>query len=124
VNDPTFSHPRFDPTFNFGHVMTVSGIVISFFGMFIGLVWWQSNFQTKVDIELGINAKARNDYIPIIHDIVRIQAVTNSQISALASSSNVSQDVNKEQDAALASIKERLSVIESRMKPLGVGSVK
>jgi hypothetical protein len=124
MTDPTFSHPRFDPTFNFGHVMTVSGIVISFFGMFIGLVWWQSNFQTKVDIELGINAKARNDYIPIIHDIVRIQAVTNSQISSLASASGTVQSVNKEQDAALASIRERLSAIEARIKPLGAGSLK
>jgi hypothetical protein len=124
MTDPTFSHPRFDPTFNFGHIMMVAGSVASVLAMFIGLVWWQSNFQTKVDIELGVNAKARNDYIPIIHDIVRIQAVTNSQISSLANSSGVLQGINKEQDEALASIRERLAAIEARLKVYGVGNIK
>lgn len=120
MSQPNFIHPHFDPTFNFGHVLTAGSMAIAL----LSIVWWESNFQTKTEVQLEINAKARNDYIPIIHDIVRIQAVTNSQLSSLANSSGALQEINKEQDAALIIIRERLAAIEARMKIYGVGAVK
>lgn len=124
MSQPDFSHPRFDPTFNFGHVMMVVGSFCSVMAMFVGVVWWESNFQAKMENEVAINTKARNDYIPIIHEMLKIQAVTNSQISSLANSAGALQAVNKEQDASLASIRERLVVIESKIKIYGTRSLK
>lgn len=101
---------HFDPTFNIGHIITT----ITFAGTLAGVVWWQSNFQTRTEERLAASEMMRAQYIPIINDVIKLQNGENIQIANINTVLLEMQSVNREQQEAIAGIRERIAKIEGR----------
>jgi len=105
------TYPRFDPTFNLGHIFTT----VAFVGTLIGVYAQQSSFQTRTEERLAASELARVQYIPIINDIAKIQAVTNDQLGNLRNALIIMQTTNEKQVEATSHVRERLSAIEAKI---------
>jgi len=105
---------HFDQIINLGHLISFGTFIVTL----LAISWWQSNFQTKTEERLKASELAREQYVPMINDIVAIHGVTNQQVSNINTILIGMQKTNQEQTEAISLIRERLSYLEANSKDM------
>lgn len=118
----TFSRPRFDWSFNFGHVAIVIGGMMTAIFMYGGQVRTEERFgaaleavNLRVERAERVTAENASRYRPQLDSLLQTQIVQDERINNLAQGAIESRRAYSEITAKLNSISEDMAAIKSRL---------
>lgn len=116
--------PRFDWSFNFGHVLTVTGMMLSIGGA----VWYVSGIVTTFEHRVSAIEKLSVQYVPIIQGLQRSDDRQENRLENMADAMRQQREHNAQEFRALradfvdlnknlAGVRESQAEIKALLKP-------
>lgn len=102
--------PRFDWTFNFGHVLNSFTVLVTVGGG----IWYMSSKLTAQDHKIEALERARAQYMPVVEQLSIRQSTTEERARNLAEAAADQRRTNAEILSTLGTIRENVARIESR----------
>ncbi len=111
--DSEMQKPRFDYSFNLGHVMQAGVIVAGFLSTLLYLAGERA--EIKRDIEISRDARLK--YVPVIEAMASSNQIQDERITGLGLSVQDIRKTNNEMLLQLGAIREDLAGIKARLNP-------
>ena len=114
--DMHLQKPRFDWTFNFGHLLQTAGTLVG-----IGALIWQlaqNQAEMRRDI-VSLQAQATK-YVPMVEAFAQSQSVQDERIGSLSSAVQDIRKTNGELLSQFGAVREDLAGIKARINTGGV----
>lgn len=105
--------PRFDPTFNYGHLLQAGMLAAALVSGYAAIVSFQDEVRRDLRNVEGWSAV----YRPAVDGLLRSQVLQDERIGNLADSIREIRKVNSDTLAAIAGIREELAGIKVRLPP-------
>lgn len=105
--------PRFDPTFNYGHLMQAGMLAFALVSAYAAFV----SFRYEVRRDLRDLQAWSSVYRPAVDGLLRSQVVQDERIGNLADSIREIRKVNSDTLAGIAGMREELAGIKVRLPP-------
>lgn len=111
---------RFDPSVNFGQVITAGAFFVSLMGM----VWWQSDFQATTRANQKVTDENRARYLPLIDAMTNAQGVTNDRLNNIAIAIDRMRGTNDNLGSQVNILSNRITALETTFKnmPMKMGA--
>jgi len=105
------TRPRFDPTINYGHILTAVTLALG-----LGtLIWNQAAFQAATALELDAVSKRAAVYIPRVDSLMQSQQVQDERIGNLSAAVGDIRKTNSEILSQMGGMREDLAGIKARL---------